>query len=103
MVLDSGPRRGFRFPGTRFRIPIVKGFGIPDSGFREMYSGFQSPRLWIPQAKKFLDSRSQKQKFVGFRNPDSSYKAIADHKLKLTSQTEAKAKGGKRKDNLDLA
>ena len=52
------PRRGFRIPGTGFQslsaelgfwIPIVS--MIPDSGFLELYSGFQSPGFLILRAK----------------------------------------------------
>ena len=34
-----------------FRIAINS--GIPDSGFLKLYSGFQSPELWISQVKIF--------------------------------------------------
>ena len=40
------PGRGFRIQSTGFRILCQW-----DSGFLELYSGFQSPRFWIPQAK----------------------------------------------------
>ena len=40
------PRRGFRIQSTGFRILCQW-----DSGFLELYSGFQSPGFWIPQAK----------------------------------------------------
>ena len=78
----------FQIPGTGFRtlsvefgfrIPIVN--GIPDSGFRELYSGFQRPRYLIPQTKisqipdstrkNFSDSGFHKQKFHGLRNLES--------------------------------
>ena len=41
-----------------------------DSGFLELYSGFQSPGFGI-QKQIFPDSGSHKQNILGFRNPDS--------------------------------
>ena len=42
------PRRGFQIPGTRFWI--LSQWDL-DSGFFELYSGFQSPGFQIPVAK----------------------------------------------------
>ena len=40
--------RGFQIPGTEFRILCQWNL---DSGFLELYSGFQSPGFRIPQTK----------------------------------------------------
>ena len=48
-ILDSTmwiPDSRFPIPDSRFRFP-----GSCISGFLWLYSGFQSPRFWIPQAK----------------------------------------------------
>ena len=42
-----------------------------DSGFHELYSRFQSPGLWIPQAKISPINQMPKAKFPGFRNQKS--------------------------------
>ena len=58
---------------------LVRATWIPDSnalvvfGFLELYSGFQSPGFWIPQAKYFRipDGPTGSTKNSRFRNPDS--------------------------------
>ena len=58
--ISLAPCLGIRIPGTGFQS--VELAWIPDSnclwdsGFLELYSGFQNPGFWIPQAKFFPDS-----------------------------------------------
>ena len=62
-VLDSKFKtRGFRIPGTGFRILIVSGLRIPRVLFRS-----PKPRILDSMGKNFLDSRFHEQKFPGFR------------------------------------
>ena len=72
-VSSPQERLGFCIPRGAFRIPVFVrgtfGFWIPivngllwDSGFVELYSGFQTPGFRIPQAKfsRIPDSISKK-------------------------------------------
>ena len=62
-VLDSKFKtRGFRIPGTGFRILIVSGLQIPRVVFRS-----PKPRILDFMGKNFLDSRFHEQKLPGFR------------------------------------
>ena len=75
--LDSGFQSlvGFRIPGYGFQsFSVEPGFWIP------IFSGvphslccirIPKPRIWDSTSKLFPDSESHKQKFTGFRNPDS--------------------------------
>ena len=67
-VLDSGFHAvdsGFQLlDSTSFSVEL--GFRIPN-----LYSGLEGPGFQIPQAKRFLDSGFQVQKFAGLRNPDT--------------------------------
>ena len=62
-VLDSKFKtRGFRIPGTGFRILIVSGLRIPRVVFRS-----PKPSILDSMGKNFLDSRFHEQKLPGFR------------------------------------
>ena len=62
-VLDSKFKtRGFRIPGTGFRILIVSGLRIPRVVFRST-----KPSILDSMGKNFLDSRFHEQKLPGFR------------------------------------
>ena len=67
--LQPAPRKGiqdslgFLIPHPGFRIPST-GLRKWDSGFHELYSQFQSPGFWIPQAKFPLLTRCPKQKAI---------------------------------------
>ena len=62
-VLDSKfETRGFRIPGTGFRILIVSGLRIPRVVFRS-----PKPRILDSMGKTVLDSRFHEQKLPGFR------------------------------------
>ena len=88
------PRHGFRIPGTGLRILCQWNL---DSGFREMYSGFQRPRFWIPRAKNFLESGFQRKNSLdsGIRIPLNA--AIAVNKVTLSNRSQSKGRGKKRK------
>jgi len=70
------PRHGFTISGTGFLIH-VSGIWIPDSnrkwdsGLLELYSGFQTPGFWIPEANisQIPDSASKYFPDSGIRIP----------------------------------
>ena len=69
------PRHGLRIPGTGF-IPCQWDLVFEFQsimGFRITWAVFRIPESRIPDStsKIFPDSGFQKQKFIGFRNPDS--------------------------------
>ena len=85
-------RHGLRIPATGFQsVSVERGFSISildfnrfldfDSGFLELYSGFQSSGFLILLAK-FSRIQDSRNKILSNSNPDSL--TWSDHSVKLT-------------------